>query len=173
MYRRPHSIRTTAAFLSLLALGTLAARPARADDASGTVTVNPIDLVNGYVNFEIDTAIASALSFHAGLNFLVWDGVWEEHSGDAFAIAPELGLRLYPFLSAPAGLWIGPFVGVAYVSVDNGNDSASTAGVYAGGEIGFTLILFDFLAGSVGAGLGYQDLSAVVDGARIGPHGVL
>jgi uncharacterized protein DUF3575 len=144
-------------------------RPARAQET--TFTVNPIDLVNGYFNFEIDSALAPAVSFAGGVNMLVWDGIWQHPDGDVFAVGPEVSLRFYPFLGAPAGFWLGPYAGISYVRVSKGNSSSENVGAYGGGMLGYTIIVADVLVGSVGVGLGYADLSDRVSGERLGLRG--
>ena len=137
------------------------------------LTVNPIDLVNGYINFELDAALVPFLSFHSGVTFVVWDGVWDDDvNGDIFAVGPEMGLRLYPFAGAPGGLWVGPYAGLAYVRVESQSGVERSAGFYGGGMVGATLIIADLLVGSLGVGLGYHDLSAVIEGERVGLRGL-
>ncbi|MCA9583620.1 MAG: hypothetical protein KC416_17595 [Myxococcales bacterium] len=136
------------------------------------ITVNPVDLVNGQFNFEFEGAVSPFASLHAGVNFLVWDGVFTDDSGDTFTIGPEVGFRLFPFMGAPEGLWLGPYAGLAYVHASRGGSDATGMGYYFGGMVGATLILFDFLVGSVGAGLGHADLSKVVNGTEVGPNGL-
>lgn len=56
--------------------------------------------------------------------------------------------------------------------VDNDGADASRAGLYCGGEVGATFIFGNLIVVALGAGLGYEDLSAVVEGDRIGRRGL-
>lgn len=152
----------------------LAAWAADADGVESTVTVNPIDLVNGSVNFEIESAIASRVSLYGGVTFLVWEGVFNERDGDGyFAIGPELGARLFLLGDAPVGLWVGPFAGLAYVSVEDSGRTAEALGAYAGGMAGVTVVMLDAIALSGGIGVGYHDLTATIDDEVYGTIGAV
>jgi hypothetical protein len=142
------------------------------DGIEATVTVNPVDLVNGVVNFEIEGALAERVSMYGGVTFLVWEGVFNERDGDGyFAAGPELGLRLFLLGDAPIGLWVGPYAGLAYVTVEDGGASADALGIYAGGMAGVTVALLDAIAISGGIGAGYHDLSARLGDEYYGVRG--
>jgi hypothetical protein len=143
---------------------------AKADD--NLLTVNPIDLVNGFIDVEYEHAFTPATSFHLGADFLVWDGLWDEHRGETFAVGPQFGIRFYPLLSAPALLWIGPFGGIAYVHASSQDVVGDAVGGWVGGMIGINGILFDIFAISGGIGLAYHDLSVHIDGVDYGLKGV-
>ncbi len=163
--------------LLLTLTGALLASPlsALADDGiESTVTVNPVDLVNGSVNFEIESALASRLSLYGGVNFLVWEGVFNDREGDGyFAVGPELGLRLFLLGEAPVGLWVGPFAGIAYVSVEDSGRSAEAVGGYVGGMAGVTVVMLDAIALSGGLGVGYHDLTARIGDDEYGTVGAI
>lgn len=170
--KRRHLPATIAAMAVLATLAiTAAPREAHADPGA-TFTVNPIDLVNGYFNFEIETALGPIGSFHAGMDFLVWEGVFNDSKDDVLAMGPILGLRLFPFLGAPAGLWAGPYAGVSYIRVKRGQVEDTGAGTTLGGMIGYTLILAEVFVASVGIGAGHRNFTTDVDGERIGHRGL-
>jgi hypothetical protein len=153
----------------------LTASPAWADDGAEvthyepdqTLTVNPIDAVNGFLNFEYEHALGSWVSLHAGLNFLVWEGVWQQPHGSTFAFGPEAGVRLFLIGDAPQGLWLGPYVGLGYVRVDQ-TPGLDGVGLYGGAMVGGTLVAFDFLALSAGVGATYHHLTPVWDDPALG-----
>lgn len=148
------------------ALAWAAAGSARADDPDATFTVNPFDLSAGIINFEYEGALGPFLSLHMGLDFLVFDD-------DVMAVGPRMGARLFLFGGAPGGLWAGPFGGVAYVRGDNAaGEEGQDIGAYAGGMVGYTLIPFDILVLSAGAGLAYHELDVQTDGGEVGLDGV-
>lgn len=164
---------TPAAVVAALAVTVaLGATGSAKADADRTFTVNPFDLSAGIINFEYEGAIGPFLSMHMGLDFLTFDG-FSESDGDIFAVGPEMGLRLFPFASAPAGIWAGPFAGVTYLRGESqrGEDVHGIGG-YAGGMIGFTLIPFDILVLSAGIGLAYHELGLEADGEEIGLIGL-
>ena len=167
----PKHIATVAAAALVAAVAFGAAPTARAD-ADRTFTVQPFDLATGIVNFEYEGALLPFVSIHMGLDFLTWDG-FSAGDGDVFAVGPEMGLRVFPFMAAPAGFWLGPFAGVAYVRAENQlGEDVERIGGYAGGMVGFTLIPFDILVLSAGAGLAYHELGIEADGEEIGPIGL-
>jgi hypothetical protein len=152
-------------------LAAALAAPASAQAQDNVLTVNPIDLVNGFVDVEFEHAWNPIASFHVGVDFLVWDGVWDEHDGDTWAVGPQFGMRFYPLASAPALLWMGPFGGVAFVHSSAQDVTGEAVGGWVGGMIGVNGILFDILAISGGLGLAYHDLSVNVDGREHGLQG--
>lgn len=157
-----------------LALGAAvisAAPPARAQP-DRAITVQPLDLAHGIFNFEYEGALLPFVSFHMGLDFLTFDG-FDDDDGDLFAVGPEMGLRIYPFMGAPAGFWLNPFAGVAYVRGETQRgETVEELGGYAGGMIGATIIPFDLLVLSAGIGLAYHELGLEADFGEIGDTGV-
>jgi hypothetical protein len=133
-----------------------------------TITANPLDLVSGIVNFQLEHAIAYRASAYVGVNFLVISPVWDHSRGSGyFAVGPEAGVRFFLIGTAPEGLFIGPFGTIDYVSASD----HSTAGFSAGGMAGVTVIAFDVLDLSLGAGLEYRGLGITVDGNQLGYEG--
>lgn len=159
----------TIAILASLAI-TLTPEDAHAD-ARSTFTVNPVDLVNGNFNFELESAVGPVASFHLGVDFLVWDGVWSDPKDDVFAVGPVVGLRLFPFLAAPSGLWLGPYAGLSYIEVKRDQRESTGVGTTLGGMVGYTLILGDVFVASAGIGVGYRDFTRSIDDEVVGRRG--
>ncbi|MFW6067187.1 MAG: hypothetical protein ACOC97_02535 [Myxococcota bacterium] len=135
------------------------AQPFVPEDQSTTFTVDPGALIDGRLNFEFDSALSPLVSFNAGVNFLAFDGVFEDSDESYFAVGPRLGLRLYMLGTAPAGLWIGPFVDLYYVNWSDTQEDRDAFGLATGGEIGVTLILLRALVLQFGAALLFQDVA--------------
>lgn len=138
---------------------TTRAQPFVPRDQTTTFTVNPGALIDGRINFEFDSAINPWLSFNAGVNFLTFRGAFDDTDEDYFGIGPRFGLRLYMLGTAPAGLWIGPFVDLYYVNWPDGNQDDRGFGYATGGEIGVTFILLRALVLQLGASFRYQDVA--------------
>lgn len=136
-----------------------------------TISLNPIELPNGLLGFEYERAVFDNLSVHAGLNFLVDEALNPNDAISAYAIGPEAGLRFFLAGTAPQGLWLGPFAGISYVSGKKDLERRGDIGFSAGAMAGATMIFFDDMIVSAGAGLGYLDLSTQVGGERAGMRG--
>jgi hypothetical protein len=113
-----------------VAAGLILLSPARADVLQtryeNALTVEPIDLLTGTLNLQYERALIPAVSGYVGFNYLYFSGYDEPNAGTQLAIGPEIGLRLYLVGRAPAGLWIGPDLGTAYVeNLRNGEHTVS------------------------------------------------
>lgn len=157
--------------LTLGCIATLA--PASSVEAQDrAITTEPLELAHGSFNFEYEGVLVPFVSFHMGLDFLTFDG-FDEDDGDLFAVGPQMGLRLYPFMGAPSGFWINPFVGVTYVRGETQlGESVEDLGGYAGGMIGATIIPFDILVLSAGVGAAYHEIGMEADFGDIGDTGL-
>src|SRR5688500_3160365 len=107
------------------------------------MSLNAIELVNGLLGFEYETAAFDWLSLHAGLQFLVAEAMNPEDATSAYAVGPEVGARLFMLGSAPEGFWVGPYTGLAFVSGKSYFERSGDIGFTAGGMAGLTLIVFD------------------------------
>jgi|CXWL01.1.fsa_nt_gi hypothetical protein len=144
-----------------------------APDNSGTraVTVAPVELFSGTFNLEYEQAMASFASFYVGVNYLGMRGILPAGYERALVVGPEVGARFYLLGSAPAGLWLGPYLGAAYVSNTAGGVTQSSLGWGLGAMAGFNLVLFRHLMLSLGAGTGWIDNSSSPAGYRVGLYG--
>jgi hypothetical protein len=129
------------------------------DHQTTTFTVDPGALIDGRINFEFDSALNPWLSFNAGVNFLAFNGVFDNTEDSYFAVGPRFGLRLYMLGTAPAGLWIGPFIDLYYVRWGETQEDRRAFGLATGGEIGVTFILLRALVLQFGASVLYQNVA--------------
>lgn len=136
-----------------------------------TITLNPIELVNGLLSFEAETAPFDMLSLHAGMQFLVEEALHPDDNSSAFAIGPEIGARLFVFGDAPEGFWVGPFAGLAFVSGKNNFERSGDLGFNTGAMAGMTMLFFDQMIVSAGAGVGYHNFSTMVGEEEVGLRG--
>jgi len=160
----------------LMTAGTAGAEELVTVRAEGTssLTVNPLDLFSGTINLEYEHAFDRSASWFAGFDFLVYHGFWPYDSANAFAFGPEAGLRLYLFGNAPAGLWLGPYVGTALVQQNSSSGQHLVSlGVSAGGMAGFNLVVLGRCNISLGLGAGWIDYSTASSGGRIGLYGLV
>jgi hypothetical protein len=142
-----------------------------ADGVRSTVTVSPIELFSGQFNIEYEHALRDYFSLYGGLNFLAFRGVWAVDYDRAFAVGPEFGARAYLIGNAPAGLWVGPYVGLAYVSNTYNGSTVSSLGYGVGAMAGVNLLIKWFNL-SLGAGTGWIDYSSVPShDHRVGMYG--
>lgn len=172
----------TTRFLPLAVGLLLAAQPvlaqqqqevSAAPDRSGTraITVAPVELFSGTFNLEYEQALASFVSLYGGVNYLGMRGILPAGYDRALVIGPEVGARFYLIGNAPAGLWLGPYVGAAYVSNTAGGVTQSSFGWGLGAMAGINLVLFKHLMLSAGAGTGWVDHSSSPNGVRVGLYG--
>ncbi len=151
--------------LALLAGAIGWSGPAAADEVgddpgvSGTLTTDPLGLLAGRVNLQIEGAASSFLSLYGGINFLVIEPLLGDSHGRVFGVGPEIGLRFYLIGDAPEGWYLGPYMDIAYLTRDDSSD----VGYALGGATGFNLILFDALVLSAGASLGYETMVVDLD----------
>jgi hypothetical protein len=132
----------------------------RPNDPNNTlITVNPLDLINGTFNIELEHAVTRDISLFGGVNFLLVPPMIADPGGDLFGVGPTFGLRWFMFGAAPQGIFIGPYVDLDYLNTDK----EDKFGYAVGGMIGFSLVALDVLALSLGAGLGFQDSAVDTD----------
>lgn len=163
--------------LALLSLLVGAAMPAAAQDEEVTVvvkepqntlTVNPVGLVNGQINFEIEHATGPKTSVYGGLNFLIVQPQFGSPGGRVTGVGPELGARFFILGTAPEGVYVSPFVDAAILQ----NRDDVSLGYAVGGMAGLTLIPFDTLTLSLGVGTAYHEMAVTrADGSRVGVVG--
>jgi hypothetical protein len=157
--------------LALAALTPVIARAENRTDYKRSVTVNPVELFSGTFNIEYEQALNPAVSVYGGLNYLYFKGISATDANAATVFGPEAGLRLYLIGDAPAGIWLGPYLGVAYVH-NRDSSTPDTLGYGFGAMAGVNLI-FSRINLSFGLGTGWVDYTAPVDGRRVGLYGFI
>lgn len=135
------------------------------------ITMMPVELFSGTLNIEYEQALASYASLYGGLNFIAFRGVLATGYDRAFVVGPEVGARFYLLGDAPAGLWIGPYLGASFVSNTVAGTTRDSFGWGAGAMAGINLIFFRRLMISLGAGTGWIDMSSSPTGYRVGLYG--
>ncbi len=133
-----------------------------------TITTNPLGLINGRINLEVERAFSRMSSFYLGLNFLLLKPAVGHDVGERlFGIGPEIGLRFYLVGDAPAGIYFGPYADFAYLEKSGNSDF----GWAAGGALGINLILARVLVLTAGVGLGYERMQVDLDTGHAGSEG--
>ncbi|MBX7117293.1 MAG: DUF3575 domain-containing protein [Myxococcaceae bacterium] len=142
-------------------------------DRRGThvITLAPVELFSGTFNIEYEHAVAPWVGLYGGVNFLAFRGVLSPGYDRTLSVGPEVGARFYLLGNAPAGLWLGPYLGAAYVSNTAQGISQSSFGWGVGAMAGVNLVLFHRLMLSFGAGTGWIDNSSSPAGYRVGLYG--
>jgi hypothetical protein len=129
------------------------------DHQTTTFTVDPGALIDGRINFELDSALNPWFSLNAGVNFIGFRGVFDDTEDSYFAIGPRFGLRFFLLGTAPAGLWIGPFIDLYYVNWEDEQQNRQGFGYATGGELGVTFILLRALVLQFGASFLRQNIA--------------
>lgn len=154
---------------------------ARAGDADNAITLEPLALVYArtiVLEYErglgrVGLALASAVTL----------GDWSADgaSGDYLALGATLAVRIYPWTEAPAGPFIGPFGGLAWVDASgqtsgpsSGGENASGIGWSVGALAGWSWTLGGGFVLSLGAGAAWYSYDlALSSGDTVGRHGFL
>jgi hypothetical protein len=135
------------------------------------LTVQPVELFSGTLNVEYEGAVLPFLTLTAGVNLLLFRGVFPATYQRAFGVGPELGVRFYPWREAPAGVWFGPSGGVSYLRRDSAGTVTERLGYSVGAMLGYSVIIDRFDA-SLGLGGSWFDTASHPPGSeQIGPTG--
>lgn len=132
-----------------------------------TVSVDALRPLLGAFTLELEDAVDLHFAWFLAVSALHVPRTGDELSG--FGV--EGGLRLYPWGQAPLGLWLGPRLGLGYLSAERGANQAAAPGVSAGAQLGFTWALGDFRL-SIAGGVSWVDMEVRVEGVPIGFSGI-
>lgn len=137
--------------------------------ALNTITVNPLALLFGTINFEYERATSPHLSVFVGPSYSSLSDGAQTVTG----VGGSAGLRLFPGGLAPEGFFVGPTFQMAYAGSDvPGSPSALVWG--AGGILGYTWLIGGFFDVSIGAGAQYMSFEVdSVYGGTVGFTGIL
>jgi hypothetical protein len=166
---------------SLVALLVLVALPAAAADAhigeapveksgpKNTITANPLALAFGTFNLEYERAFRDHLSFYVAPSYLGMEllGV----SIEGFGLGG--GLRYFVSGTAPQGFFLSPGIELSYVTLGEDNVEASAMGWSATGLVGYTWLLGDVFALSLGGGVSYVNVEAEAGSLTLGYSGIV
>lgn len=179
-------IKSTAAFASALALfaaGTASAQeaapiqtpaaPAVEQQAGplNTVTVNPLGLAFGMLNFEYERAASQKLSWFVGPSYWSFSSGIDENDATVSAYGLSGGIRYFLSGSAPEGFFLSPGLSASYVAASEGDASAVGYSVSAIG--GYTWIFGDVFDLSLGLGAQYTKSEVKLGDTTIGYSGTL
>jgi hypothetical protein len=135
------------------------------------LAADPLPIAFGYLVISYERALGQRVSIFVQPQVLVWRGLLVDSDIDVVGLEGYVGLRFFPMSRqhAPRGFWVGPLVGVGWVSAeDSGGDEASATVLALAASVGNTWILGAF-AFSIGGGIGYyvpiaeDDDSAEID----------
>jgi len=156
-----HTLFAFAALTGLFAATGAHAQPYYVDDdyrGVNALLFDPGELINGVVNFEYERALNPWFGLTGGLAINSYRSAWDPNSGDGFvAIGPEIGMRFHFIREAPRGLWLGPYLDLAYVTARDNRTVTTTFGYQLGGAIGYNFVFFRHFLLSLGAGGGFGD----------------
>jgi hypothetical protein len=130
-------------------------RPPREEDlgARNTFTLNPLlALQYRQLGVEYERAFGRGFSLYLAPEFAYGraEGSWH------LTLAGTLGARLFVLGSAPSGLFFGPEVSANYQRAWRGQVLRKAFGLGLGGNVGWTLVLFQRLTLSVGFSAQYR-----------------
>jgi hypothetical protein len=132
-------------------LGKPAAPPPPEDlGARNTFTINPMVLRDKRLGVEYERAFGGGFSVYLAPEFAYGQA---EHSW-SLSLGGTLGTRFFVLGSAPSGIYFGPEFGVDYQRAYQDQKLRKGFGLGLGGNVGWTLVLFNRL--TVAAGLSAQ-----------------
>lgn len=142
-------------------------KPPREEEpgARNTFTLNPLlALQYQQLGVEYERAFGQGLSLYLAPEFAFGraEGSWH------LSLAGTLGVRLFVLGSAPSGLFFGPEFSASYQRALRGQVLRKAFGLGLGGNVGWTLVLFQRLTLSVGFSAQYRaipDLESSEEGA--------
>jgi hypothetical protein len=142
-------------------------RPPKEEEpgARNTFTLNPLlALKYQQLGVEYERALGQGFSLYMAPEFAYGraEGSWH------LALAGTLGARLFVLGSAPSGLFFGPEFSANYQRGYRGQVLRKGFGLGLGGNVGWTLVLFQRLTLSVGFSAQYRaipDLESSEEGA--------
>jgi hypothetical protein len=133
-------------------LGKPRPRPEEVAPARNTFTLNPLALRDEQLGVEYERAFGRGFSLYLAPGFAYGraEGSWQ------LELAGTLGTRLFVLGDAPSGLFFGPEVSMNYQRSYKGEVLRKAFGLGLGGSMGWTLVLFNRLALSVGFSAQYR-----------------
>ena len=168
------------ASVCLLATSASAQEPATAPGAppKNTITVNPLGLALGAINFEYERATSQGMSWFVGPQYSSYSTsvIDDEYSASAYGLIG--GVRFFLTGPAPEGFIVSPNPSVAYATASVADNSASSFSYSLGAIGGYTWIFGDVFDLSLGLGAQYISTEVSVpsvegDDLKIGFSGVL
>ncbi len=129
---------------------------------------NPGELLNGTIAFEHEVALTDWFGISSGFLLTVYRGVFTLPSQPSYvAFGPEVTARFHFTKDAPAGLWAGPSVHVAYIASKSGGAAQQLFGYGLAGTVGYNFVINSHLILQLGGGLGFKDFG---DGPQLAPR---
>ncbi len=119
---------------------------------------NPGDLLGGIVSFEYERALETWFGLSAGLSVQSFRGAFTPAGTSSYvALGPEIGARFHFIQAAPGGLWLGPYVGGAYIAARDDGAVSRAFGWNLGAALGYNFIIARSFVFQIGAGGGFHD----------------
>lgn len=133
-------------------LGKPKPRPEAVPAARNTFTLNPLALRDEQLGIEYERALGRGFSLYLAPGFAYGraEGSWQ------LELTGTLGARLFVLGDAPSGLFFGPEVSMNYQRGYREQVLRKGFGLGLGGSMGWTLVLFNRLALSVGFSAQYR-----------------
>jgi len=175
-------VRVAAALIVCSSAGGAAAQEAApAAPTTGplnTITVNPLSLAFGSINFEYERATSPTFSWFVGPQYASFSTSVLDDEFTASSYGLTGGVRFFLTGRAPEGFFISPNASLGYASAEAGGESASALSYSVGAIGGYTWIFGDVFDLSVGLGAQYMHTEVAVpdgdgDDLEIGFTGVL
>lgn len=133
------------------------------DSPRWTLQIDPLTTYLGYVHLQVEYAVTDHVSVYAGPHARLFSPPGLDRE-DYIGLGAEVGVRAFPWGSAPQGAWVQARAVAARLM--EGDDSAF--GGYISGLVGYTWVLGDAFVLSGGAGAQY--IHYTING--LGPQGV-
>jgi hypothetical protein len=119
---------------------------------------DPGDLINGILTVEYERAVNPVLGLTLGVSATTFRGAFTpDQDANIVAFGPEIGARIHLIQAAPAGLWIGPYLGLGYVATGPNGVVARAVSYGVGGAVGYNFVIARNFVFQLGAGGGFED----------------
>ena len=129
---------------------------------------NAGELLNGTIAFEHEVALTDWFGISSGFLLTVYRGVFTLPSQPSYvAFGPEVTARFHFTKDAPAGLWAGPSVHVAYIASKSGGSAQQLFGYGLAATVGYHFVINSPLILQLVGGLGFKDFG---DGPQLSPR---
>jgi len=150
----------------LLTTLALAQDTPASDGPDWTVTVDPLTFAIGYAHVQVERRLDDRFSLYVGPHARLFDGVLTDEPEPFLGFGGEVGLRWFPWGSAPKGGWVMVRSVGARLHTTDGTEQSGFGG-YSSVLVGGTAVIADHFVLSGGAG--YNQLYYSIGG--YGPSG--
>jgi hypothetical protein len=145
------------------------AGPGAARARERTLTFNPLAILFGVFNAEYEQALGPNMSMFVGPSLIYLSAL----DTSVLGLGLTGGLRYFVGSGrAPKGFWVGPQVGLSYVSLTANDTTVAGAAIGVGGLLGYTWLFNSGFVVSLGGGVQFTYATATADDTTVDLTGV-